>query len=178
MCAHPGVTLTDEEPAERAACPVGVFERQWLPLLALASGLTGSRATGEDVVQDVFEAVTRSRPVFPSDAAAGAYLRKAVLNRSRSVHRRNLVRRAYEATLPRGDAIADAVADTLGAHAELLDALRSLRWRPRAVLVLRYWCDLSDADIATCLDMSVANVRTVALRAQRTLAARLEGNVS
>lgn len=67
------------------------------------------------------------------------------------------------------------MSDTLGEHAELLEALARLRWSQRAVLVLRYWCDLPDTEIAACLGMTSGSVRTTALRAQRRLAARLDG---
>jgi DNA-directed RNA polymerase specialized sigma24 family protein len=79
------------------------------------------------------------------------YLRVAVVNQCRSIHRR-LVR------APKFDT-PDPVLD--GRLIELQDALRALNERQRTAVVLRYLCDLPDAEIADLIGCRVGTVRTL-----------------
>src|SRR3984893_13257274 len=95
-----------------------------------------------------------------------AYVRRIVINEHRSRFRK---RRVAEEL--RGD-----LADTAGGQQQgpeeqqaLLDALRSLGPRQRAVVVLRYWLDLSEAETAAALNCSVGTVKSQASRALATL---------
>jgi RNA polymerase sigma factor (sigma-70 family) len=60
-------------------------------------------------------------------------------------------------------------------HREVLDSLRVLPTRQRECLVLRYYLDLADAEIAATLGMSVGSVKTHVHRGMATLTRRLEG---
>jgi RNA polymerase sigma-70 factor (sigma-E family) len=173
-----GVTMsreylgTGEQPAGELS--VGqLFAEMRRSLYVLALGLTGSASAAEDVVQDVFVGVQRKRPDFADRSSAAAYLRTAVTYRSRSVHRRAYVRRRHEAAQPRGEPIVADHAQLAAEHAEVLAAVRRLGRRQREVVVLRYWCDLSDADTARVLDISVGTVRSTASRAHARLASML-----
>jgi RNA polymerase sigma factor (sigma-70 family) len=150
-----------------------LFREMWRSLYVLALGLTGSAATAEDVVQDVFVSVQRRHPRFDGRSGAAAYLHAAVTNRCRSVHRRAYVRRRYEATQPRREPTVADHAAVSGEHVEVLDAVRRLGHRQREVLILRYWCDFSDADTARVLNISAGTVRSTLSRAHARLATML-----
>jgi RNA polymerase sigma factor (sigma-70 family) len=100
-----------------------------------------------------------------------AYVRRIVINEHRSRFRR---RRVAEEL--RGDLADTADREQSGGHQQgpeeqqaLLDALRSLGPRQRAVVVLRYWLDLSEAETAAALNCSVGTVKSQASRALATL---------
>jgi RNA polymerase sigma-70 factor (sigma-E family) len=136
-----------------------------LSLVRLATLLVDDRATAEDVVQDVFAGLaTRDGSLRDPDKAL-AYLRKAVVNRSRSALRRRRTARGY--VPPRGVEAAgpDERAVLAEEHREILAALERLAPRQREVLLLRYWSGLSEAEIAAALGISRGSVKSTAGRA-------------
>lgn len=93
-----------------------------------------------------------------------------MLNGCRSVHRRRLVARRHEPRIA-----ASAWPDTDAAAAfeqrtELIDAFLALPRRQREVLALRYYLDMSVADVATTLNISPGAVRSTASRGLDALA--------
>ena len=121
-------------------------------LIRLAFLLTGSNEVAEDLVHDVF---LRARGRLPLHHPS-SYLRAAVVNACRSHHRRAVVARRHQpaaapAVMPR-----DLV--------DFRDVLLGLPLRQRAAVVLRYFCDLSDADIAEVLACRPATVRSLVHR--------------
>jgi RNA polymerase sigma factor (sigma-70 family) len=129
-----------------------VYASTYRDLLRVAYVLTGSGQTAEDVVHDVFASVgprisTLDDPV--------PYLRVAVVNRCRSLHRR--VRSA-----PSIDRPDNAVLDV--GLTELRDALAALPTRQRTAVVLRYLCDLPDTEIADIIKCRRATVRSLVQR--------------
>jgi len=143
-------------------------------LVLFAVGLTGTHTAAEDVVHDVFEKVLRNPAAFHAVEAPLAYLRTAVVNRCRSLHRRAFVRRRWEQQQDLRELFASSGADERARSAELMVALGQLRLRQREVILLRYWCDLPYDDIARLLDLPSATVRSIASRAVRALAPILE----
>lgn len=130
-------------------------------LLRVAFVLTGSTATAEDVVHDVFvQAAGRLADV----REPGPYLRTAVVNRCRSLYRRT---KAAPAPQLGHDAELDV------GLIELRDSLAELSPKQRAAIVLRYLCDLSDADIADTLGVRQATVRSLIFRGLRELRAAM-----
>ncbi len=134
-------------------------------LLRLALLLTGwNAAVAEDLTQTVLErAYGRRRALFGADQAAEPYVRRMLVNAAID-WRRGLRRRAElpldaAARLEASDQ-SDAVAD----RDLLVRALASVPPRQRAVLVLRYWEDLSDAEIAATLNCGLGTVRSQASR--------------
>jgi DNA-directed RNA polymerase specialized sigma24 family protein len=125
-----------------------VYASAYRELLRVAYVLTGSGAAAEDVVHDVF---CRVGPRIAELDNPGPYQRVAVVNQCRSIHRR-LVR------APKFDT-PDPVLD--GRLIELQDALRALNERQRTAVVLRYLCDLPDAEIADLIGCRVGTVRTL-----------------
>jgi RNA polymerase sigma-70 factor (sigma-E family) len=147
-----------------------LYQEQWWPMLRLATGLVDQRAAAEDVVQDAFEQLHRRWSALRKPSSALDYARSAVLNGCRSVHRRRLVARRHE---PQIAASAWRDTDTAAAIAqrtELIDAFRALPRRQREVLALRYYLDMSVADVATTLHISPSAVRSTASRGLDALA--------
>jgi RNA polymerase sigma-70 factor (sigma-E family) len=146
-----------------------VFAAHRLGLLRLAVLLVGDRATAEDVVQDAFAGLHRHWPELRDSAAALAYARASVVNGSRMVlRRRSLMRRVGVAPDPPIWS-AESAAMLSEDRREVVEALRRLPRRRREVLVLRYYLDLSDAEIAAALGIGEATVRSTAARALRAL---------
>jgi RNA polymerase sigma factor (sigma-70 family) len=125
------------------------YANSYRELLRVAYVLTGSGAAAEDVVHDVF---CRVGPRVAELDNPAAYLRVAVVNQCRSLHRR--FTRA-----PRPSVVPDAQLDT--GLTEFRDALQSLPVRQRTAVVLRYLCDLPDGEIAGILDCRPATVRSL-----------------
>jgi RNA polymerase sigma-70 factor (sigma-E family) len=159
---HPAVTVEHLYMAHR------------LRLVRLAVLLVDDPDTAEDVVQDVFARMQRSFRLDDTDKAL-AYLQRAVVNGCHSVLRR---RRTVRTTvLPQDRPTGGPEESTLLAeeHREVLAALQRLTARQREVLVLRYWSDLSVAEIALTLGISSGTVKSTASRALSTLEEILEG---
>jgi RNA polymerase sigma-70 factor (sigma-E family) len=123
-------------------------------MVRLAFLLTGSPDVAQDVVQDAFVSVHRawSRVRDPP-----AYLRRAVVNACTSHHRRMFRERRNRAAP--GSTIVDLGAD------ELFDVLDTLPARQRAAIVLRYWHDLDESDIASALGCRPGTVGSLLHRA-------------
>ena len=159
------------------AAVAALYRSHRLPLVRLARLLVDDLETAEDVVQDAFAALHRRWGSVSAPDAALGYLRTSVVNGSRSVLRRRRTVRANpwpDASGWRGD---DADAPVLLAeeHREVLAALRKLPSRQREVIVLRYWAELTETEIATTLGISVGAVKSSASRGRDAIAAMLGG---
>lgn len=144
-----------------------VLEQQWMPLVRLAALLTGDPDAAPDVVQDCYEAVWRLQPDVGDGEHFIAYLRKAVINRSRSRLRRlRTVRRFLaQARPPADEPPADRALLIEERQRELLGHIDRLPARQREVIVLRYYCGLSEVDAAAAIGVSVGTVKSSAHRA-------------
>jgi RNA polymerase sigma-70 factor (sigma-E family) len=164
--------------APGASAVTELFQVHHLELVRLAVLMVGDLATAEDVVQDAFEQLHRRWRSLRKQSSALDYTRSAVLNGCRSVLRRRLVARKHEARIAgRGLAGADA-AVVLEQRTELIDAFRALPRRQREVLALRYYLDMSVADVAATLHISQGAVRSTASRGLDALARILPSRVS
>jgi RNA polymerase sigma-70 factor (sigma-E family) len=151
-----------------------LFRDHHLELVRLAVVMVGDLATAEDVVQDCFERLHRRWPAIREPSRALAYARSSVLNGCRSVHRRSAVSRRYgpRLALPADAIVPDATAATAD-RGQLATALRQLPRRQREVLVLRYYADLSVAEIAETLRITPSNVRACISRGLAALGAAI-----
>ena len=135
---------------------------RWPGLVRLAFGLTGDRWAAEDIAQvTLARAYVAWRRVRRADDP-DAYLRRILINASNRRFRRHRV--AEQPGDPPETAV-EGPADLVGERAALLAALRQLPTRQRAVVVLRYWEDLSDTQIAAALGCSPGTVRSQLSRA-------------
>ncbi|MFJ4775779.1 RNA polymerase sigma factor [Streptomyces sp. NPDC088762] len=155
-----------------------LYHAHRLRMVRLAVLLVDDLATAEDVVQDAFTALYRrhGEEITEVDNALG-YLRTAVVNTSRSVLRRRRTVRAWTPPPAVGVPSAESSVVLEEAHREVLAALGRLTPRRRQVLVLRYWADLSEAEIATTLGISRGAVKSNASRGLDALERILEGRI-
>ena len=171
----------DPSPAEEfvvdAVTMSAIVDEQWMPLVRLATLLLNDRAAAEEVVQDACEAVWRLRPAISTHDHLVAYLRRSVINRSRSVGRRRVTAARYlRLVRAEHDAPADTELLRHEDHREVRDALARLTKRQREVLVLRYWSRLSEDEIAHTLAVSAGTVKSTAHHALAALRAHLKGS--
>ncbi len=143
---------------------VDFYRRAYPDAARLALLLTGSTAASDDLAQ---EALLRVGERFASIASPDAYLRSTLANLAHSWHRSTTRRRAREERVARPEGLSDS-AD------ELLDVLARLPFRQRAVLVMRYWADWSEADIAAALGCRPGTVKAAASRGLARLRRELE----
>jgi RNA polymerase sigma-70 factor (sigma-E family) len=157
-----------------------LYAAHWRRLVRLSVLLVRDVATAEEVVQDSFVAVHGRWSKLRDPDRALAYLRQTVVNRSRSAlrHRavvaRHAAREVVSPTHPGADESA-LVTDRRGA---VLDAMRELPDRQREVLALRYYLDLSEAEIAATLGISRGAVKSHASRGASALRELLKGELS
>jgi RNA polymerase sigma-70 factor (sigma-E family) len=151
----------------------GVFRSHQGELVRLASFILGDKGAGEDVVQDVFVRLHQRPDRITGDALP--YLRTAVVNGCRSaMRRRMLIRRHAEKDSPGPPLTAEEAALISEDRRQVLSALASLPPRRREVLVLRFYLDLSEAEIAATLGISPGTVKSTAARGLAALARGLK----
>lgn len=151
-----------------------IYSEQYRSLVRLAALLLRDVATAEEVVQDSFVAMHGAwRRLRDSDKAL-SYLRQSVVNRSRSVLRHRVVV-DRNAPKPAPDMpSAEQGAISLLERSAVISALRTLPPRQREALVLKYYADLSEAQIATAMGISRGAVKSHTARAMTSLRAVLE----
>jgi RNA polymerase sigma-70 factor (sigma-E family) len=151
-----------------------LYRRERPGLLRLAVLLVGDAGLAEDVVQDAFMALHRRWAKLTDPAGAAGYLRVSVVNGARTAHRRRVVAwRHLRVAEPDGHPPADTAVLLAEEHQAVIKAVRRLPRRQQEVLVLRYWANLSEAEIAETLGVSRGTVKTCASRALATLGDRL-----
>lgn len=162
-------------PKGRPAAPKSlleaVFAEHYGGLCRLATLLLDDGAAAEEVVQEAFLRTFSSWWRVRQPDRARWYVRAAVVNLSRSRLRKRTTEAAgNEATWrTRNDWTNDRVDDAL----DVLEAVRALPERQRETVVLRYYEDLSERDVAETLGCSVGTVKSQLARARATLAGRL-----
>jgi RNA polymerase sigma-70 factor (sigma-E family) len=150
----------------------GLYRTHRGDLVRLAGLLLDEPGACEEVVQDAFIALHLHRGSVAPDKVP-AYLRSAVLNAARSRLRRRRVAdrlgriRPGAPPTPEDETILD------DRRAAVLAAVRLLPRRQQEVVVLRYWLDLSEADIAATLGISAGSVKTHASRGLASVARTL-----
>lgn len=163
--------------AERSDVLAQLFVAHERRLVGLAYLMVRDRQVAEDVVQEAFAGLyLRWRELRDPDSAV-AYLNRAVMNGSRN-HLRGRraagLRLARMAPQPEELQSAEQIAVQHDDADRLWQAIEDLPVRQRQVLVLRYFLDLSEAEIADTLRVSRGSVKTHASRGLATLARHLE----
>jgi RNA polymerase sigma-70 factor (sigma-E family) len=153
-----------------------LFRAHYRPLVRLAALLTGDASRAEELAQDAYvELHTRWQHLRDAGKAV-AYLRRCVVNRSRSQLRHRLVVNRYVAAQPNPAVVPSAEAGALDAlaHNQMVADLRKLPARQREALILRYYLDLSEADIASAMKVSRGAVKSHISRGLASLRASVE----
>ncbi len=165
-------SVTAEWDADRAVTEI--YGSHYRSLVRLAMLLVRDVATAEEVVQDSFVAMHGAWRRLRDNEKALSYLRQSVVNRARSVLRHRVVvdRNAPKPAPDMPSAEHGALA--LLERSQVIDALRGLPARQREALVLRYYLDLPEAQIASTMGISKGAVKSHTARAIASLRAVLE----
>jgi RNA polymerase sigma-70 factor (sigma-E family) len=158
--------------ADRAVTEL--YSEHYRKLVRLAALLVRDIPTAEEVVQDSFVAMHGGWQRLRDAENALAYLRQAVVNRSRSVLRHRTVVDKNLQKAPPDMPSAEHGAMTLLERSEVVSALRGLPDRQRQAIVLRYYADLSEAEIADAMNISRGAVKSHTARGMAALRAALE----
>jgi RNA polymerase sigma-70 factor (sigma-E family) len=177
------VTETLVADAGLAAAPLGwdadravtaIYSEHYRSLVRLAAFLVRDTATAEEVVQDSFVAMHGAWRRLRDTDKALSYLRQSVVNRSRSVLRHRMVVDKNTPKPPPDMPSAEHGAIVQLERSAVISALRALPDRQREALVLRYYADLSEAQIACAMGISRGAVKSHTARAMSALRAVLE----
>jgi RNA polymerase sigma-70 factor (sigma-E family) len=163
-------------PAEARQAVTALYQAHALGLIRLAVVMLGDRPAAEDVVQEAFCGLYRRWHALSDTERALSYVRSSVINGCRSALRR----RVRQLTGPNGDRSGDIAGDFPGEsaesavliseeHREVLAAIRRLPTRQREALVLRYYLDLDEAEIARSMRISRGTVKSTISRALAAL---------
>jgi RNA polymerase sigma-70 factor (sigma-E family) len=186
--------MTTAESGEVAGCPVQVSETvgagaadrdaayaaaalytaNYRSLVRLAALLVRDLATAEEIAQDSFVAMHANWRRLRDNSKALAYLRQCVVNRSRSVLRHRVVADRNVLQPPPDMPSAEQGAITRLERSAVIAALHGLPSRQREALVLRYYAEFSEAQIASAMGISRGAVKTHTARAMSALRGVLE----
>ena len=143
---------------------------RWPAMVRLAYGLTGDQGHAEDVAQAAFARAYASWPRVSRSGDPDAYVRQIVINENRNRFRKHRVTERLTDSPPESGACGVGRRDRdYDERSALIAALQRLGPRQRAVIVLRYWMDLTEHETAAALNCSVGTVKSQASRALATL---------
>jgi RNA polymerase sigma-70 factor (sigma-E family) len=152
-----------------------LYQMHYRPLVRLAALLVGDIALAEDVVQDCFVAMHGAWRRLEDADRAKHYLRRSVINRSRSVLRHRAVAGRYlsRTWMPDIPSAEDSALESWE-RSVVVSALATLPVRQREALVLRYYAGLPDPRVAAVMGISEGAVKRHIWRALTSLRAALE----
>jgi RNA polymerase sigma-70 factor (sigma-E family) len=164
---------------DAAAAVTALYQANALSMIRLAHVMLGDRAAAEDVVQDAFSGLYRRWAYVSDHDKALAYVRSSVLNACRSALRRGKpeLSGSFPATAarPYGTSGETAVLDE-EERVAVMAAMRGLPNRQREVLILRFYLDMTDHEIAAEMGISESTVRSATHRALVALGRTLRGS--
>jgi RNA polymerase sigma-70 factor (sigma-E family) len=153
---------------------IELYSAHYRTLVRLAAMLVRDTPTAEEVVQDAFIAMHGGWHRLKDTDKALAYLRQAVVNKSRSVLRHRVVVEKNMQQAPPDMPSAEHGAFVLLERSEVVAALRDLPERQREAIVLRYYADLSEAEIAATMGITRGAVKSHTARGMASLRTALE----
>ncbi|MFE6226761.1 MULTISPECIES: SigE family RNA polymerase sigma factor [unclassified Streptomyces] len=140
------------------------YRAHYRSLLGLAALLLDDTASCEDVVQEAFIRVHSARRRVREPEKTLAYLRQTVVNLSRSALRRRILGlKLLSKPMPDMASAEEGAYDQLERDA-LIKAMKGLQRRQREVLVLRYFADMTEAQVAETLGISLGSVKAYGSR--------------
>lgn len=160
-------------PSTRETAFLELFEANYRDMCRLATLLLSDPHRAEDMVQEAFLRTYSGWGKLRHPERADAYVRRSVVNLCRSGLRHRLVetrgnaRAAGQPQLPGWDG------DGTGTSIAVLHAVRALPTRQRTAVVLRYYADLSQSDMAETMGCSVGTVKSQLAKARAALSRSL-----
>ncbi|MFF3916512.1 SigE family RNA polymerase sigma factor [Streptomyces sp. NPDC001852] len=175
--ARPARIPSQRDGAEEAAAPTATeaagttvdhltetYRAHYRSLLGLAALLLDDTASCEDVVQEAFIRVHSARKRVRDPEKTLAYLRQTVVNLSRSTLRRRILGlKLLSKPMPDMASAEEGAYDQLERR-DLIKAMKGLQRRQREVLVLRYFADMTEAQVAETLGISLGSVKAYGSR--------------
>ncbi|MCX4692450.1 SigE family RNA polymerase sigma factor [Streptomyces sp. NBC_01408] len=150
------------------------YQAHYRSLLGLAALLLDDTASCEDVVQEAFIRVHSARSRVRDRDKTLAYLRQTVVNLSRSALRRRILGlKLLSKPMPDMASAEEGAYDQLERD-DLIKAMRGLQRRQREVLVLRYFADMTEAQVAETLGISIGSVKAYGSRGIAALRVAME----
>jgi RNA polymerase sigma-70 factor (sigma-E family) len=164
--------VTAEWDADRAVTEI--YGTYYHSLVRLAVLLVHDTATAEEVVQESFVAMHTAWRRLRDQQRALAYLRQSVVNRSRSELRHRVVVDRYAPRPAPDEPSAEQDAMVSLERDAVVAALRALPPRQREALVLKFYADLPEAQIAAAMGISRGAVKSHTARAMAAMRAALD----
>jgi RNA polymerase sigma-70 factor (sigma-E family) len=162
-------TANTDVPPQAADAVTELYAAHAFGLVRLAVIMLGDRAAAEDVVQDAFLGLYRRWDSLAEASHPLGYVRTSVLNGCRSALRRQSRRRlAVGLSQPPGES-AEALALVSEEHRAVVAAIRRLPERQREALLLRYYLEMSEDEIARAMRVSRGTVKSATSRALAAL---------
>ncbi|MDK9498837.1 SigE family RNA polymerase sigma factor [Streptomyces katrae] len=150
------------------------YQAHYRSLLGLAALLLDDTASCEDVVQEAFIRVHSARNRVRDRDKTLAYLRQTVVNLSRSALRRRILGlKLLSKPMPDMASAEEGAYDQLERD-DLIRAMRGLQRRQREVLVLRYFADMTEVQVAETLGISLGSVKAYGSRGIAALRVAME----
>ena len=169
----PGPVRAHSDAGDARAAVGALYAASALGLIRLAFIMLGDLPGAEDVVQEAFCGLYRRWDRLRDADSAMVYVRASVLNGCRSARRRRAVRRQVLADQP-PEVSAEAMALSREEREDVVRAIGRLPRRQREAVVLRFYCDLADEQIALVMGIGQSTVRSTVHRAIETLGRSLK----
>lgn len=146
-----------------------LYRAHYQSLVRMAAMLVGDTATAEEVVQDCFVGMHGAMRRLRETDKARNYLRRSVVNRARSVMRRRVVADRYLPPREQDMPSAEHGALALLERSAVFSALRTLPVRQREAIVLRFYLDLSEEQVAYAMNITRGAVKAHTARGKVAL---------
>jgi RNA polymerase sigma-70 factor (sigma-E family) len=169
----PGPVRARSDAGDARAAVGALYAASALGLIRLAYVMLGDLPGAEDVVQEAFCGLYRRWDRLDDADSAMVYVRASVLNGCRSARRRRAVRRRVLADQPPAVS-AEAMVLSGEEREEVVRAVGRLPHRQREAVVLRFYCDLADEQIARVMGIGQSTVRSTVHRAIEALGRSLK----
>jgi RNA polymerase sigma-70 factor (sigma-E family) len=156
-----------DSPADQAV--TALYLTEYRPLVRMAAMLLGDTGAAEEVVQDCFIGMHAAFGRLRDMDKALHYLRRSVVNRSRSLMRRRVVADRYRPDPAPVMPSAEQGALVRLERSAMLTALRTLPVRQREAIVLRFYLDLSEQQVASSMNISRGAVKAHTARGKAAL---------
>jgi RNA polymerase sigma-70 factor (sigma-E family) len=164
----------DADDGDEAVGLEDLYERYAPAAFRLAYLLTGDRLAAEDCVQDAFVRVIGRFGHLRSGVAFDAYLRRTIVNLTKNRWRRNAIERAHAMRSPTPPVPVPPTDAVVVDRITVWRAVIALPVRQRIAIVLRFYEDLAEDDIAAIMRCRPGTVRSLVSRGMAALQAHLE----